>query len=61
MGEQFLRVPMMPQGFQLFLQQMAGAGATFDIPALARLSLFPALAAAAFVNLRMTGSDKGIW
>lgn len=61
MGEQFLRVPMVPQGSQLFLQQMAGAGAAHNFRALARLSLFPALAAAAFVNLRVTGSDKGIW
>jgi len=60
-GEQFLRVPMVPQGSQLFLQQLAGAGATHNFRALARLSLFPALAAAAFVNLRLTGSDKGIW
>jgi hypothetical protein len=61
MGEQFLRVPMVPQGSQLFLQQLAGAGARHNFRALARLSLFPALAAAAFVNLRLTGSDKGIW
>jgi hypothetical protein len=61
MGEQFLRVPMMPQGAKLFAQQLAGTVAAFDFPALARLSLFPALAAAAFVNLRLTGSDKGIW
>jgi hypothetical protein len=61
MGEQFLRVPMVPQGSQLFLQQIMGTGATYDFRALARLSLFPALAAAAFLNLRLTGSDKGIW
>jgi hypothetical protein len=60
-GEQFLRVPMMPQGAQLFTQQFVGAGTTFDFHALTRLSLFPFLAAAAFLNLRVTGSDKGIW
>lgn len=61
MGEQFLRVPMVPQGSQLFLQQLVRTGAAFDLRAAARLSLFPALAAAAFLNLRLTGSDKGIW
>ncbi len=60
-GEQFLRVPMLPQGSQLFLQQLIGTGAACRFRAAARLSLLPALAAAAFVNLRLTGDDKGIW
>jgi len=60
-GEQFLRVPMMPQGSQLFLQQLIRTGAARRFRAAARLSLLPALAAAAFVNLRLTGDDKGIW
>lgn len=60
-GKQFLRVPMMPQGSQLFLQQLIGTGAALNFRAAARLSLLPALAAAAFVNLRLTGDDKGIW
>jgi hypothetical protein len=60
-GTQFLRVPMMPHGSQLFLQQLIGTGAALNFRAAARLSLLPALAAAAFVNLRITGDDKGIW
>ncbi len=60
-GEPFLRVPMLPQGSQLFLQQLIGTGAARQFRAAARLSLLPALAAAAFVNLRITGDDKGIW
>jgi hypothetical protein len=60
-GEQFLRVPMLPQGSELFLQQLIGTGAARRFRAAARLSLLPALAAAAFVNLRITGDDKGIW
>jgi hypothetical protein len=60
-GEQFLRVPMMPQGSRLFLQQLVGTGAARRFRAAARLSLLPALAAAAFVNLKLTGDDKGIW
>jgi hypothetical protein len=60
-GEQFLRLPMVPQGSQLFLQQLLGTGAARNFRAAARLSLLPVLAAAAFVNLRITGDDKGIW
>ena len=60
-GEQFLRVPMVPQGSQLFLQQLIATGTARRFRAAARLSLLPALAAAAFVNLRITGDDKGIW
>src|ERR1022692_309204 len=60
-GKQFLRLPMVPQGSQLFLQQLIGTGAARHFRAAARLSLLPALAAAAFVNLRITGDDKGIW
>jgi hypothetical protein len=60
-GEQFLRVPMVPQGSQLFLQQLIRTGAARRFRAAARLSLLPVLASAAFVNLRVTGDDKGIW
>jgi hypothetical protein len=60
-GEQFLRLPMVPQGSQLFLQQLIGTGSARRFRAAARLSLLPVLAAAAFVNLRITGDDKGIW
>jgi hypothetical protein len=60
-GKQFLRVPMLPQGSQLFLHQLIGTGAARRFRSAARLSLLPALAAAAFVNLQITGDDKGIW
>jgi hypothetical protein len=60
-GKQFLRVPMLPQGSQLFLQQIVETGVARNFRAAARLSLLPALAAAAFVNLQITGDDKGIW
>jgi hypothetical protein len=61
MGEHFLRVPMLPHGSQLYLKQLVGTAAAQRFRAAARLSLLPALAAAAFVNLRITGNDKGIW
>jgi hypothetical protein len=60
-GEQFLRLPMLPQGSQLFLHQLIATGAARNFRSAVRLSLLPALAAAAFVNLRITGDDKGIW
>ncbi len=60
-GEQFLRVPMLPHGSLLFLRQLAGTAAAQRFRAAARLTLLPGLAAAAFVNLRVTGDDKGIW
>jgi len=60
-GERFLRVPMVPHGSQLFLQQLIATGAALRFRAAARLSLLPALGAAAFVSLRITGDDKGIW
>ncbi len=59
--KQFLRVPMLPQGSQLFLQQLIGTGTARRFRSAARLSLLPALAVAAFVNLKFTGDDKGIW
>lgn len=60
-GKQFLRFPMLPQGSQLFLEQLIATGASRRFRAAARLSLLPALATAAFVNQRITGDDKGIW
>ncbi len=60
-GEQFLRVPLVPQGSQLFLRQLIRTGAARHFRAAVRLSLLPVLAAAAFINLRLTGDDKGIW
>ena len=56
-----LRVPMLPQGSELFLQQLIRTGAARRFRAAARLSLLPALAAVAFLNLRITGDDKGVW
>lgn len=60
-GERFLRLPMVPQGSRLFLQQLIATGTARRFRAAVRLSLLPALAAAAFINLQMTGDDKGIW
>jgi hypothetical protein len=57
----FLRVPIMPEAANLYLQQLAENGRSRNLRALARLSLLPLLASAAFVAFRVTGNDKGIW
>jgi hypothetical protein len=57
----FLRVPLMPEAARLYLEQLAENGRSRNLRALARLSLLPILASAAFVSFRLTGNDKGIW
>jgi hypothetical protein len=58
---QFLRIPIMPDAAGLYSRQMIGVGASGNFRAALRLSLLPALATAAFLGYRITGSDKGIW
>jgi hypothetical protein len=60
-NQKFLRIPMMPEAAELYTKQMLGIGAHGDLRAMLRLSLLPALATAAFVGYKLTGSDKGIW
>lgn len=60
-SKQFLRIPIMPEAAELYTKQMIGVGAHRNFRAMLRLSLLPALATAAFVGYRLTGSDKGIW
>jgi len=57
----FLRVPVMPEGAELYTQQMATTARRGDVPAAFRLSLLPPLAATAAVAFKITGDDKGIW
>ena len=57
----FIRVPIMPQGADLYTRQVTSAAFRGDVPATFRLSLLPPLASAAAVAFRITGSDKGIW
>ncbi len=58
---QFLRVPVMPNGAELYTRQITDTAVRGDVPATLRLSLLPYLASAAAVAFRITGSDKGIW
>lgn len=57
----FLRVPVMPNGADLYTRQVTGTAMRGDVPATLRLSLLPYLASAAAVAYKFTGSDKGIW
>ena len=61
LGRRFVRVPIMPEAANLFLRQLVGSGRKHDFHAMMRLSLLPFLATAAFVSLRLTGDDKGVW
>ena len=60
-SQRFLRIPMLPEAAELYTKQMLGIGARGDLRGVLRLSLLPALATAAFVGYKLTGSDKGIW
>jgi hypothetical protein len=57
----FIRVPIMPQGAELYTEQVTRAALRGDVPATFRLSLMPGLATAAAISFKLTGSDKGIW
>jgi hypothetical protein len=57
----FLRVPILPNGADLYTRQVTYTAMRGDVPATLRLSLLPYLASAAAVAFRFTGSDKGIW
>jgi len=59
--QKFVRVPLMPEAANLYLNQVAENGRRHDFRAMARLSLQPMLATAAFVAFRLTGNDKGVW
>ena len=57
----FIRVPIMPEGMELYYAQVTNAALKGDVPATFRLSLLPPLASAAAISYKLTGSDKGIW
>jgi hypothetical protein len=57
----FIRIPILRRAAKLFTMQVTTAAIRGDVPAVLRLSLLPCLGAAAAIEYRMTGSDKGIW
>lgn len=60
-AKEFLRVPIMPQSATLYRQQFGGLLRKGELQSTVRLGLLPALATAALVGMKLTGSDKGIW
>lgn len=57
----FIRIPILRRAAKLFTMQVTTAAFRGDVPAVFRLSLLPCLGAAAAIEYRITGSDKGIW
>ena len=57
----FLRIPMFPEGAELYTFQLARTAWQGEASAAFRLSLFPGLASVAALAAKITGSDKGIW
>jgi len=57
----FLRVPILPEGADLFTRQVTRTALNGDLEATMRLNLLPPLAVAAALAYKLTGSDKGIW
>lgn len=60
-GKDFLRVPILPQSASLYRRQLTEMLRRRELHSSARLGLFPWLATAAAVGMKITGSDKGIW
>ncbi len=57
----FLRVPIFPQCANLYASEWKSLLLNGDLASTLRLSLLPGLATAAALELKLTGSDKGIW
>ncbi len=57
----FLRIPIFPQAMSLYVAEWKKLLLNGELQSTLRLSLLPALATAAALELKMTGSDKGIW
>jgi Uncharacterised nucleotidyltransferase len=57
----FIRIPLLPHASSLYVAEMAKLLLNGEIRNVLRLSLLPGLATAAAVEMKLTGSDKGIW
>jgi len=57
----FLRVPIFPQSVGFYASEWKRLLLNGEILSTMRLSLLPGLATAAALELKVTGSDKGIW
>jgi hypothetical protein len=57
----FLRIPIFPQAAKLYASEWTRLLLNGDLRSTLRLSLLPPLAAAAALEFKLTGTDKGIW
>ena len=57
----FLRIPIFPQAAKLYATEWARLLLNGELQNTLRLSLLPPLAAAAALEFKITGTDKGIW
>ena len=57
----FLRIPIFPQAMKLYASEWKRLLLNGEFRSTLRLSLLPGLAAAAALEMKLTGSDKGIW
>jgi hypothetical protein len=57
----FLRIPIFPQAARLYMSELERLLLNGELRNTFRLSLLPGLAAAAALEMKLTGSDKGIW
>lgn len=60
-GKSFLRIPILPHSAKLYASQLTTLMTKGELKSAARLSVLPCLAAAAALQYKVTGSDKGIW
>ena len=58
---EFLRIPIFPQAAKLYATEWTRLLLNGDLQSTLRLSLLPGLAAAAALEFKLTGTDKGIW
>jgi hypothetical protein len=59
--KKFLRIPIFPQAARLYASEWKRLLLNGDLQSALRLSLLPGLAAAAALEFKITGTDKGIW
>jgi Uncharacterised nucleotidyltransferase len=57
----FLRIPIFPQAARLYASEWIRLLRNGELAGALRLSLLPGLAAAAALEFKFTGTDKGIW
>ncbi|HXM65564.1 MAG TPA: hypothetical protein VN911_02450 [Candidatus Acidoferrum sp.] len=57
----FLRIPIFPQAAKLYASEWARLLLNGELQNTLRLSLLPGLAAAAALEFKFTGTDKGVW